>query len=66
MSRHINSIKITPHEFQLIMDALHASIGDEQQTIHRDDRKRLRTQLANLYDYRNYQIMAWMEDDRPF
>lgn len=66
MAKHIHSIKLLPIDFDMIMAALDRAIDGCETTLTAEQLRSLRTELEQLCDYRNYQIMAWMNDDRPF
>ena len=56
MSKHIKTLTLNMAEFDQIINVL--MVDPET----RDLAKRMQP----LFDYQNYQIMAWNEDDKPF
>ena len=65
MSNHIKTLDLTQMEFERLYDfaiAGEVCFGASYQ----DSMKKALAELQRCLGYKNYRIMAWDEDDRPF
>lgn len=63
MAKHIHSVKVTQSEMEMMLNILIEHLNSIELS---DDGHDLLEQLKLLYGYRNFQIMGWMNDDKPF